>query len=203
MPAIRHVIRQYKLEPGALEVQYIEDYFQEFRQRKTADEIIRRLTGREHLILLSMAPIPDDEGEDDRLIPVAFKVGHALSLHETDPVLMPLVSELSEWIDFRNRKIFYSWIGGTRGPWRGQGHYRALTEQQEEWAHRNGYLEVTVKTKNKFFGMRAALAQLHFNVVGFKRNPVDIEESKVYMSKNIGPDTLLKHQTQRSVVEAI
>jgi len=203
MPDTRHIIRQYKLEPGALEVQYIEDYFQEFRKRKTADEIIRRLSGREHLILLSMAPVPDDEEDDDRLIPVAFKVGHDLSLHETDPLLMPLVSELNEWIDFRNRKIFYSWIGGTRGPWRGQGHYRALTEQQEEWAHQHGYQEVTVKTKNKFFAMRAALAQLRFNVVGFKRNPSDIEESKVYLSKKIGPDTLQKHQTRRSVVEAI
>ena len=202
MPETKHIIRQFKLEPGALEVQYIEDYFQEFRNRKTADEIIRRLTGREHLILLSMAPIPDGE-EDDRLIPVAFKVGHELSLHETDPSLAALVSELSGCIEFRNRKIFYSWIGGTRGPWRGQGHYRALTEQQEEWAHMKGYQEVAVKTKNKYFGMRAALAQLHFNVIGFKRNPADIEESKVYLSKKIGPDTLRRHQTQRSVVEAI
>jgi GNAT superfamily N-acetyltransferase len=203
MPETKHIIRQYKLEPGALEVQYIEDYFQEFKNRKTSEEILRRLADREHLILLSMAPIPDDEEADDRLIPVAFKVGHELNLRETDPKLSTLVSELSGCIEFTNRKIFYSWIGGTRGPWRGQGHYRALTEQQEEWAHRNGYQEIAVKTKNKFYGMRAALAQLRFNVVSFKRNPADSAESKVYLSKKIGPETLQEHQTQRSVVEAV
>ena len=201
MTATHHIILQYKLLPGALEVQYIEDYFQEFKKRKTADEIVRRLEGREHLILLSMAPTPDEESED-RLIPVAFKVGHELSLGETDPALSSLVSELSDSVIFPNRKIFYSWIGGTRSPWRGQGHYRALTEQQEEWAHRMGYQEIAVKTKNKYYGMRAALAQLHFNVVRFVPNAVDIAESKMYMSKRIGPDTLTEHRTLRSVVEA-
>ncbi len=196
-----HIILQYKLLPGALEVQYIEDYFQEFRNRKTADEIIRRLEGREYLILLSMASSPDED-EDGRLIPVAFKVGHELKLGEADPALSALVSELRESVDFSNGKIFYSWIGGTRSPWRGQGHYRALTEQQEEWAHRMGYQEIAVKTKNKYYGMRAALAQLRFDVVRFVPNPADMRESKMYMSKRIGADTLLEHRTLRSVVEA-
>ncbi len=202
MAETRHTIRQYKLEPGALEVQYIEDYFQEFKNRKTAEEIIRRLSGREHLILLSMAPLLDDD-DDDRLIPVAFKVGHEITVNEQDPQLAKIVSELQEGVEFHNRKIFYSWIGGTRGPWRGQGHYRALTEQQEEWAHLMGYQEITVKTKNKFYGMRAALAQLRFNVVNFKKNAVSPSESKVYMSKIIGPETLQEHQTRRSVAEVI
>jgi hypothetical protein len=202
MPETKHIILQYKLEPGALEVQYIEEYFQEFRNRKTADEIIRRLAGREHLILLSMAPIPDDDEEEDRLIPVAFKVGHELNHKESDPQLSMLVSELAECIDFSGRKIFYSWIGGTRGPWRGQGHYRALTEQQEEWAHLNGYQEIAVKTKNKFYAMRAALAHLQFNVIRFRTNSADVAESKVYLSKRIGPEILREHQTQRSVAEA-
>jgi len=202
MPETKHIIRQYKLEPGALEVQYIEDYFQEFKNRKTAEEIVRRLANREHLILLSMAPLPDDE-EDDRLIPVAFKVGHEIGRDEKDPKLARLVSELAESVEFANRKVFYSWIGGTRGPWRGQGHYRALTEQQEEWAHLHGFHEITVKTKNKYYAMRAALAQLRFNVVSFKRSPLSAAESKVYLSKIIGPETLQEHQTLRSVAEMI
>ena len=37
---MKHIIRQYTLEPGALEAQYIEEYFTEFRKKKTADEII-------------------------------------------------------------------------------------------------------------------------------------------------------------------
>jgi hypothetical protein len=203
MPESQHIIRQYRLEPGALEVQYIEEYFQEFRNRKTADEIMRRLADREHLILLSMAPLPDDEDAEDRLIPVAFKVGHELNRSETDAQLSKLVAELAGCIDFTGRRIFYSWIGGTRGPWRGQGHYRALTEQQEEWAHLHGYREIAVKTKNKFYAMRAALAHLRFDVIRFQANPAEIAESKVYLSKKIGPETLQEHQTQRSVAEAL
>jgi hypothetical protein len=198
----QHIIHHYRLEPGALEVQYIEDFFDEFRNKKSAEEIIRRLSDREHLILLSMAPSPDED-EADRLIPVAFKVGHALNLHESDPNLRGLVSELSDCVNFANRRIFYSWIGGTRGPWRGCGHYRALTEQQEEWAHHHGYDEMVVKTKNRFYPMRATLAHLRFNVVRFQRVPADDGESKVYLSKKIGADTLELHQTQRFVVETI
>ncbi len=105
-------------------------------------------------------------------------------------------------LEFGGRRIFYSWIGGTRGPWRGAGHYRALTEQQEVWAVEHGYQELAVKTKNKFHTMRATLADLGFNVVGFKRNPSDNDESKVYLSKVLGSDTLDKHRTLRFVSES-
>ena len=48
-------ITQYDLEQGALEIQYTEEYFGEFPRKKTAVEIIRRLKGRAHLILLATA----------------------------------------------------------------------------------------------------------------------------------------------------
>ena len=48
------------LEPGAWEIQYIEEYFGEFPRRKTADEIITRLRDREAVILMAEAPLPDD-----------------------------------------------------------------------------------------------------------------------------------------------
>jgi hypothetical protein len=51
---MKHVIRQYKLESGAQEVAYMEEMFTEFSGRKSANDIIRRLHDREHLILLSM-----------------------------------------------------------------------------------------------------------------------------------------------------
>ena len=142
---MEHIIRQYSLEPGALEAQYIEEYFTEFRKKKTVEEIIGRLRDRDHLILMSMAE--DDEGT---LIPVAYKIGHEVRLQETNIKLSELVAELRDVVEFSNRKIFYSWIGGTREEWRGQGRYRALTEQQEEWAHAHGYHELVVKTKNRF-----------------------------------------------------
>ena len=194
---MEHIIRQYTLEPGALEAQYIEEYFTEFRKKKTAEEIIARLKDREHLILLSMA-----EDDDGVLIPVAYKIGHELKLQETSIKLSELVSELRDVVEFRNRKIFYSWIGGTRQKWRGQGRYRALTEQQEEWAHAHGFHELVVKTKNKFYPMRATLDHLNFDVIKFQRHLRDNRESKVYLSKKIAAEVLGKHQTTRSVVQA-
>jgi GNAT superfamily N-acetyltransferase len=196
---MEHIIRQYRLEQGALEVQYIEECFTEFRGKKTAEEIIERLKDREHLILLSMAQSDDDDGV---LIPVAYKIGHELRAQESNLKLSELVGQLVDVVEFQNRKIFYSWIGGTRTEWRGQGRYRALTEQQEEWAHAHGYHELVVKTKNRFYGMRATLDHLNFDVIKFHRHLRDNRESKVYLSKKIGSEVLLQHQTTRSVVEA-
>jgi hypothetical protein len=196
---MEHIIRQYRLEEGAPEIEYIEEHFGEFTNRKTAGQIIQRLNGREHLILLSMAPSPDD---NDILIPVAFKVGHELKSSEMDLQLSDLVSQLSDCVEFKNRKIFYSWIGGTRKEWRSQGRYRALTEQQEEWALMNGYHELVVKTKNRFYGMRATLDRLHFDVIKFQSHVRDNRESKVFLSKQIGSEILEQHQTLRTVVDA-
>lgn len=192
-----HIIRQYALEAGALEVQYIEENFREFRNKKTADEIIARLADREYLILLSMARV-SEEGEDD-LIPVAFKVGHELREFETQAPLVDLVRQISGCVSFSDRKVFYSWIGGTRREWRGEGHYRALTEQQEEWAHQNGYHELVVKTKNRFYPMRATLDHLHFNVVKLQPDLEDNGESKLYLSKMLGAELLRSHRTVRMV----
>jgi len=197
LETMEHIIRQYTLEPGALEAQYIEEYFTEFRKKKTADEIISRLKDREHLILMSMG-----EDEDGALIPVAYKIGHELRGDETGLKLADLLGELRDVVEFSNRKIFYSWIGGTREEWRGQGRYRALTEQQEEWAHAHGFHELVVKTKNRFYGMRATLDHLNFDVIKFQRHLKDNRDSKVYLSKKIAAEVLNQHQTTRSVVEA-
>jgi hypothetical protein len=196
---MKHIIRQYRLEQGALEVQYIEECFREFSGKKTSDEIIRRLKDCEHLILLSLGVSKDDP---DVLIPVAFKVGHELREKETDLKVADLVGQVRDVVQFANRKIFYSWIGGTRIEWRGQGHYRALTEQQEEWAHLNGYHELIVKTKNKFYDMRGTLDHLYFDVIKFQPHVRDNRESKVFLSKQLASDTIERHRTTRSVFEA-
>ena len=196
LDGMKHVVRQVDPQQGALEVQYIEENFPEFRSKKTADEIMDRLSDRECLILLSMAPASED---DDELIPVAFKVGHELHEFETQAKLVDLVSQLSGCVPFPDRKIFYSWIGGTRKEWRGQGHYRVLTEQQEEWAHQHGYHELVVKTKNKFYPMRSTLDRLQFNVVKLQPDLNDHRESKLYLSKRIGTELLRTHPEKRLI----
>jgi GNAT superfamily N-acetyltransferase len=196
---LEYLIKQYPLDSGALEIQYIEEYFGEFPRKKTAQEIIRRLNDREFLILIAEAPLPDDPG---MIAPVSFKVVHELKSDETDPKLADLVARLSDCVKFDGRKVLYSWIGGTRRDWRGQGHFRALTEESEAWAHTSGYHEVVVKTKNRFYDMRGTLDQLEFNVVKYEPNRTDNRESKVYLSKPLSSDVVRAHTSTRTVVYA-
>jgi hypothetical protein len=193
------LIKHYALEQGALEIQYIEEFFGEFRRRKTAAEIVARLQERDHIILMAEAPLPSDPG---MMVPVSYKVSHEIRMDETDPKLNDLVARLSESIEFDGRRVLYSWIGGTRRDWREQGHFRALTEEQEVWAVGAGFDEVVVKTKNKFYDMRGTLDHLEFEVAKFERHATDNRESKVYLSKRLGPHVLDSHRSNRTVVRS-
>jgi hypothetical protein len=193
---VEYLIRQYGLQQGALEIQYIEEFFLDFARKKTAAEVVRRLSDRDHQILMAEAPLPEDPSN---LVPVSFKVAHELRAAETDPKLADLVYQLEDVVDFRDRRVLYQWIGGTRSDWRGQGHFRALTEEQEVWALENGFDEIIVKTKNRYYEMRSALAQLAFDVIRFVPHPVDTGESKVFMSKRLGQHVIDSHRFRRSL----
>jgi GNAT superfamily N-acetyltransferase len=195
---VEHLIKQYGLEQGALEIEYIEEFFGEFPRRKTAAEIMRRLEGREHLILMAEASVDADPGV---LTPVSFKIVHELREHEADPKLADLVARLRDAIVFPDRRIAYSWIGGTRRDWRGRGHFRALTEESEAWAFNAGFHEIVVKTKNKFYEMRGTLDHLRFEVIKFERHPADNCESKVYLSRKLDATVLDTHRSARTVVQ--
>jgi len=195
---VEYLIKQYALEPGALEIQYIEEYFGEFPRRKTAAEIIERLRDRESLILMAEAPLPEDPS--GALVPVSYKIVHEIRHDENVPKLRDLVDRLSGSVTFDGRRILYSWIGATRRDWRGQGHFRALTEESEVWALGAGFEEVVVKTKNRYYDMRAVLAQLHFNVVKLEPHVSDCAESKVYLSKMLPAELAHRHRSVRTVV---
>ena len=196
---MEYLITQYDLEQGALEIQYIEEFFGEFPRKKTAAEIVRRLSDRSSSILIASASLQDDPGT---VVPVSYKVGHEIRLPESDPKLIDLVHRLRDHVRFDDRKVLYTWIGGTRRDWRGQGHFRALTEQQEAWAMSQGFDEIVVKTKNKFYEMRGTLDHLRFEVVKYERNASDNAESKVYLSKKLQPEVLGTHRSARTVVQA-
>lgn len=196
---MEYLIKQYPLETGALEIQYIEEHFGEFPRRKTASEIIARLQDRESLILMAEAALGGDPGTR---VPVAYKIVHELRADETVPKLQDLVHRLGAAVNFDDRRILYSWIGGTRRDWRSQGHFRALTEESETWAIALGFSEVVVKTKNRFHDMRGVLAQLRFDVIKYERNEVDNLESKVYLSKSLPADLVRNHRSVRTVVLA-
>ncbi len=195
---VEYLIKQYPLESGALEIEYIEEFFGEYTRRKTAKEVVERLRDRESLILMAEAALPDDPST---FVPVSYKVVHEIRPEETVPKLRDLVERLQGYVQFDGRKVLYSWIGATRRDWRGQGHFRALTEQSEAWAVALGYQEVVVKTKNRFYDMRAVLAQLGFDVI--KLEPADdVAESKVYLSKQLRAELVSGHRSRRTVVRA-
>ena len=196
---MEYLITNYDLEQGALEIQYIEEYFGEFPRKKTAAEIVRRLLDRQHSILIASASLSHDPGT---VVPVSYKVGHEIRLPETDAKLADLVNRLRDHVRFEDRKVLYTWIGGTRRDWRGQGHFRALTEQQEAWAIAQGFDEIVVKTKNKFYDMRGTLDHLRFEVVKYERDASDNAESKVYLSKKLHPEVLGTHRSSKTVVQA-
>ena len=192
-----YLVREYPLQQGALEIGYIEEFFNDFPTRKTAGEIVGRLDDREYQILMAEAPLPDDPS---MMVPVSYKVSHELRPFETDPKLADLVLRLADVVTFEDRKILYNWLGATRMDWRGQGHFRALSEEQEVWAMAQGYDEIVVKTKNRFYDMRGTLDQLEFNVIKYEVHPIDNRESKVYLSKRLGPYVLDAHRSKRSVM---
>ena len=178
-------IREYPLQQGALEIAYIEEFFNEFPKRKTAADIESRLNGREMQILMAEVPLPEDPGVN---VPVSYKVSHELRPQEGDPALADLVDRLREVVEFKGRRILYNWLGATRRDWRGQGHFRAVSEQQEVWAFDRGFDEIIVKTKNRYYDMRAALARLEFNVIKVEQTSDDPGDAKVYLSKRVSPE---------------
>lgn len=196
--SVEYHIQHYDLEQGALEIQYIEEFFGEFPRKKTAAEIVRRLERRAHIILLATAPLPDDPGS---VVPVSFKVAHEIRVPENEPKLVDLMHRLSDYVQFQGRRVLYTWIGGTRRDWRGQGFFRALTEQQELWAIEQGFDEIVVKTKNKFYDMRGTLDHLRFEVVKYERNAADNAQSKVYLSKKLLPEMISTHRSKKAVVQ--
>lgn len=196
MSGTEHIIREYSRQQGALEIAYIEEFFNEFPKRKTAGEIEARLADREAQILMAEAPLPEDPS---MLVPVSYKVSHELREDETDPALADLVDRLRDVVEFRDRRILYNWLGATRRDWRGQGHFRAVTEQQEIWALNLGFDEIVVKTKNRYYDMRAALASLRFDVIKIEPTGDDPGDAKVYLSKRLGPFVLDAHRAAKQV----
>jgi hypothetical protein len=182
---IEYRIREYPLQQGALEIAYIEEFFNEFPKRKSAPEIETRLAGREMQILMAEVPLPEDPSVN---VPVSYKVSHELHAEEGEPALADLVDRLRDVVQFKDRRVLYNWLGATRRDWRGQGHFRAVTEQQEIWAFDRGFDEIIVKTKNRYYDMRAALARLEFNVIKVEQTSADPGDAKVYLSKRVSPE---------------
>ena len=136
-------------------------------------------------------------------MPVSFKVAHEIkNAGDRAEARRPGAPPRATTCSSTGRRVLYTWIGGTRRDWRGQGFFRALTEQQELWAIEQGFDEIVVKTKNKFYDMRGTLDHLRFEVVKYERNAADNAESKVYLSKKLLPEMIVRtHRSAKTVVQ--
>ena len=67
--SVEYLIKQYGLQQGALEIQYIEEFFLDFPRKKSAVEVIQRLSNRDHQILMAEAALPEEPGT---FVPVSF-----------------------------------------------------------------------------------------------------------------------------------
>jgi len=114
----------------------------------------------------------------------------------------PVQRPVAPHFDFERWRVLYSWIGATRRDWRGQGHFRALSEESESWAIANGFEQIVVKTKNRYYAMRTVLAQLQFDVVKYERDSDDNGASKVYLAKHLPAEIVRDHRSVRTVVQA-
>src|SRR5687768_18581999 len=85
---------------------------------------------------MAEAPLPDDPS--GALVPVSYKIVHEIRSGESIPKLRDLVGRLNGSVKFDGRRVLYQWIGGTRRDWRGQGHFRALTEESRSEERRVG-----------------------------------------------------------------
>ena len=196
---MEYLIKQYPLETGALEIQYIEETFGEFPRKKTAREIVARLRDREFLILMAEAPLPDDPG---MIVPVSFKVVHEIRADDVEPKLVDLVDPA------QRRRAFDRSQGAVQLDWRDAARLarpgslpRADRRIRSLGAHL-GFHEVVVKTKNRFYDMRGTLDQLEFNVIKYEVNRDDNRESKVYLGKQLTSDVVRAHTSTRTVVYA-
>jgi hypothetical protein len=66
----------------------------------------------------------------------------------------------------------------------------------------NGFDEIVVKTKNRFYEMRGTLDHLRFEVVKYERHHTDNAESKVYLTKKLLPEVIGRHRSSRTVTQA-
>ena len=139
-------------------------------------------------------------GRPGTVVPVSFKVGHELRANESDPKLADLVAQLEDCVEFEGRRVLYQWIGGTRSDWRGQGHFRALTEEQEVWALGQRLRRDPRQDEEQVLrdARRAGAAQLRRHPLR-RRTSTDNRESKVFLSKRLGQHVVDSHRSRRMV----
>ncbi|MEJ2766471.1 GNAT family N-acetyltransferase [Photobacterium sp. MCCC 1A19761] len=104
----------------------------------------------------SLILIAEVEGQ-----PVGIKIGYALS--ET---------------------CFYSWLGGVTAGARGHGVAQALLAAQETWMREQGYVEVRVKSRNRFSAMLRLLLRNGYQIEHLEKKD-GLEDYRIHFVKDL------------------
>ena len=79
---------------------------------------------------------------------------------------------------------FYSWLGGVDGRFRQQGIASHLADYQEQWARKEGYRTIWMKTRNRFPQMLLMATQRGFRISSL--HPRDkIGEHRIVLEKSL------------------
>ena len=79
---------------------------------------------------------------------------------------------------------FYSWLGGVDARFRQQGIASHLADYQEQWARKQGYKTIWMKTRNRFPQMLLMATQRGFRITSL--HPRDeIGEHRIVLEKSL------------------
>lgn len=77
---------------------------------------------------------------------------------------------------------FYSWMGGVLPAYRRHGIAQKLAQTQEEWAKRNGFTSIRLKTRNSHKSMLNFALTNGFNIVDLETRELP-EEHRIILEK--------------------
>jgi len=112
----------------------------------------------------------------------------ALRMNSSEKLLTLLAFSEGEIVGFKigyqlEPNKFYSWIGGIRSDFRGQGVAAELMRRQHDWCARNGFQIVKTKTKNSFKPMLILNIKSGFDIVEVYRDGKG--EIKIVLEKRL------------------
>lgn len=79
---------------------------------------------------------------------------------------------------------FYSWMGGVLPAFRKKGIAKLLAQTQENWAKKQGYKTITLKTRNQHRAMLIFALKNGFNIVGFEPKS-SVEAHRIVLQKHL------------------
>ena len=87
-------------------------------------------------------------------------------------------------VGYERDGYFYSWMGGIKPAFRKMGIAKALADEQENWAKKQGYTTITFKTRNHHKGMLIFALGNGFDIIGFKAHD-QVGDHRILLRKSI------------------